>query len=189
MLPKNLTRAFICIDFPDEVIKEITRIQHIIEKNAPSFSGKLTEQENLHLTLKFLNSINFDTLKKVKTQLSKINFPTLNLKLSHTGTFSVRKNPRIVWIKVIGKIFNLQKQIDETLKDLFKPEERFMSHLTIARIKYTKSPEIFQDYIKQIKIKKIEFQCDSFKLKSSELKPQGPIYSTIQEYKSNQPNQ
>jgi len=44
---------------------------------------------------------------------------------------------RIAWIKVEGVgIWELQKRIDEALEDLFKKEERFMSHLTIARIKY-----------------------------------------------------
>ena len=76
----------------------------------------------------------------------------------------------------------LQKKIDESLKDLFKPEARFMSHLTIARIKHTKNPKQFQEYISNIKPKPINFQINSFKLMSSQLKSPGPIYSTIQEY-------
>jgi len=175
-----LVRTFICIDFPSEVIKEIARIQTLIDKQ--NFTGKLIELENLHLTLKFLREISLETLNKVKHALSNIEFPILDLKLNQVGTFNFKGKPRIAWIKVTGNIFELQKQIDETLSKLFPPEERFMSHLTLARIKYVKNKEGFIDYISKIKPKQIKFQINKFKLKSSELKPAGPIYTTLEEY-------
>ena len=51
----GMIRCFICIDFPDEVIKEVARVQEELEK--VKFNGKLTELENLHLTLKFLGEM------------------------------------------------------------------------------------------------------------------------------------
>ena len=176
-------RAFICIDFPSDVIKEVARIQEIIDKK--NFTGKLIELENLHLTLKFLGHITPETLDKVKESLSNINFPKLNLQLSEVGTFNYKGKPRIVWIKITGNIFDLQKKIDESLKDLFPNEERFMSHLTIARIKYVKDKKGFIDYVSKIKPKQIKFQINNFKLKSSELKPDGPVYTTLRKYNLN----
>jgi len=175
-----LTRTFIAINFPSDIIKEVARIQGIISKKP--FTGKLIELENLHLTLKFLGEVNENILNKTKKALSTIKFPTLNLQLNHVGTFNYKNKPRIIWIKVTGNIFTLQKQIDESLKDLLPPEERFMSHLTIARIKYVKSPSLFTDYISKIKPKKIKFQINNFKLKSSELHAQGPVYTTLRTY-------
>ena len=81
-----------------------------------------------------------------------------------------------------SNIYELQKQIDESLKETFQKEERFMSHLTIARIKHTKSPDIFKEYLKNISVKPISFQINSFFLKFSELKPLGPVYTTLAEY-------
>ena len=180
----NSTRTFICIDLPDEIIKEVARLQSIIEKNL-KFTGKITELENLHLTLKFLGEINSEVLDKIKSRLSKIKFPALNLKLAEAGTFSYSGNPKIIWLKIQGKdIFNLQKQIDIALENFFSKEERFMSHLTIARIKYVKDKSFFITYIKNIKPKSIKFQVNEIKLKSSELQPQGPIYTTIEEFKA-----
>jgi len=182
MSPTNVPlRSFICVDFPDEVIKEVARIQQIVQKRT-HFSGKLTELENLHITFKFLGHIDARKLNKVKLALTKIEFPTLNLKLHSVGTFNFHGKPRIVWIRVTGNIFKLQEQIDLALKNLFKPEERFMSHLTIARIKSTKSPQQFKEYVQNIKPKKIQFSINEFKLKSSNLKPGGPIYTTLKEY-------
>ena len=53
-MDEKYTRAFICINFPNDVIKEVARIQSLLENK---FIGKLTELENLHLTLKFLEQI------------------------------------------------------------------------------------------------------------------------------------
>src|SRR3990167_3903155 len=153
------TRAFVCIEFPDEIIKEVARIQSLIEKQ--KFTGKLTELENLHLTLKFLGEISPEQLEKV----TSIKSPALEAKLLTLGTFSYKDQPKIIWLKIGGKsgaggrvegggeksnIYELQKQIDESLKETFQKEERFMSHLTIARIKHTKSPDIFKEYLKNI---------------------------------------
>ena len=77
----------------------------------------------------------------------------------------------------------LQETIDEKLKDLFEPERRFMSHLTIARVKSIKDREKFLQELKKIKIEKMNFVVDRFKLKKSTLTSEGPVYETIEEYK------
>ena len=180
MINQNLVRTFICINFPDEVIKEVARVQSLMEKR---FTGKFTELENLHLTLKFLGEISKETLEKTRLELSKIKFPIFEANLEDLGTFSIKGSPKIIWIKIAGKpIYELQKQIDISLSQLFKPEERFMSHLTIARIKYIKDKEYFDQTLKNITVKKIKFPVNSFKLMSSDLKPMGPVYSLIEEY-------
>jgi len=76
-MKEQKTRTFICIDFPHEVIKEAARLQNLIQ-NIP-FTGKLTELENLHLTLKFLGEISNETLENVNYALTGIKFPVLNL--------------------------------------------------------------------------------------------------------------
>ena len=176
-------RIFICVDFPEEITKEIARIQGALSNY--KFTGKLTESENLHLTLKFLGEIDEEKLKKVKEALSTIKFKEFEAKLDLVGIFKIKGNPKIVWIKIGGKdIFNLQKEIDNSLKDLFKKEERFMSHLTIARIKYTKDKKEFENFIKNIHSRKLYFKISKFYLKKSDLKPLGPIYTTLEEYKA-----
>lgn len=76
----------------------------------------------------------------------------------------------------------MQKQIDEALKDLFKLEERFMSHMAIARVRYVKDKRAFKNYVVGVKVKEIRFNVDKFKLKSSLLGVPGPVYGAIEEY-------
>lgn len=180
---KEKTRSFIAIEFSDSVVKEVARIQELVGN--VKFTGKMTELENLHLTLKFLGGIDEDKLQSVKDALKKIKFESMNLKLGKVGTFSAHGRPAIVWIKVEGKaIYDLQKTIDEVLALDFNPEERFMGHLTIARVKYVKDKKGFLEHIENIKVKPISFDCKEFKLKKSELKPLGPVYTDLEVYKS-----
>ena len=60
----KLTRAFIAIDFPSEIVKEIARVQELLGK--VKFTGKITELENLHLTIKFLGEIDEKQVEEVK---------------------------------------------------------------------------------------------------------------------------
>lgn len=179
---KKLHRVFVCIDFPDVVIKEIARAQKILENW--KFTGKLTELENLHLTLKFLGEIDEEKLEKVKEKLREIKFRKMELGLGNVGSFSHRGKPRIIWIKILGKEFyELQKKIDDVLSEAgFVKEERFMGHVTVARVKYVKDAKGFKEYIDTLKLKKTRFSVDKFKLMESELGTLGPVYTVVEEY-------
>ncbi len=177
-------RCFIALDLPREIINHIKEIQKLIKKKN-LFIGKFTESENLHLTLKFLGEINKTKIKQIKERLNKIRFPIFESELKEIGVFSSKYNNyiKVIWIKLSGKeLFNLQKQIDKVLQDLFKPELRFMGHITIARVRKVFDKKILIDYLKKLKTAKIKFDINKFFLKKSELFPEGPIYKDIKKY-------
>ncbi len=174
-------RVFIALDLSREAINEIKRIQEIIRKRI-LFIGKFTEPENLHLTLKFLGEIDEKKVGEVKERLREIKFENFEAELADVGVFS-KKFIKIIWIKLNGKkVFELQREIDDKLKDLFEPEQRFMSHITIARVKNVKDRKELIEYLKNMKGKKIKFKVDRFFFKKSELFPEGPIYKVIERY-------
>ncbi len=174
-------RAFIALDLPNEVIGEIRKIQKTLKKKN-IFIGKSTEPDNLHLTLKFLGEIDEDKIEIVKKRLKEIDFEGFYAETGEVGVFS-KSFIKIIWVKLNGKkIWELQKEIDDKLEGLFEKEERFMSHVTIARVKHVPDKKGFLEYLKSIKPRKIKFYCDRFYLKKSELKPEGPVYEVIEEY-------
>lgn len=176
-------RTFICIDLPDAVVKEVARVQGLLNKMR--FNGKLTELENLHLTLKFLGEIDEEILEEVKKRLKSIKFNEMELRLGKSGVFSYNGKPRIVWIDVNGKgLFSLQEKIDSVLEGLFSKEMRFMGHLTVGRVKFVKDKKKFIKYVSNISVKKVDFKINEFKLNVSELKPAGPVYTAVEVYKS-----
>jgi 2'-5' RNA ligase len=174
-------RTFIALDLPREIIKEVQGIQKILKKKN-LFTGKFTEIENLHLTLKFLGEISDEKSEEIKKRLKEIKSSGFYCEIGEVGVFT-KQFIKIIWIKLNGKgIFNLQKEIDKKLSDLFEPEERFMSHLTIARVKHVSSKKDLLDYLKSVKPSKLKFYCNKFYLKKSELKPEGPEYEDLEEY-------
>ena len=169
-------RAFISVDMPEEVKEEIGRIQNKL----PKFFGKKTELENLHLTLKFLGEIDEKRVEEVKKKLKEIRFEGFDAEIKEIGVFSERFI-RIIWL-YLNNCEKLQKEVDEKLKNLFEPEKRFMSHLTIARVKKIENKYKFLKELKELKIPKIKFKVENFKLKKSTLIEYGPIYETLEEY-------
>lgn len=170
-------RAFISIDIPEEVRKEIKKIQEVL----PEFHGKKTELENLHLTLKFLGEVDENLIEKIKEKLKNIKLKSFEAEIDEIGVFS-EKIVRIIWLHLTN-CSELQKQIDNTVKDLFSVEHRFMSHLTIARVKGVKEKRGFLEELEKLKIPTIKFNVNNFRLKKSVLTAEGPVYETLEEYK------
>jgi len=169
-------RIFISLEIPEEVKEEILRIQ----KEIPEFSGKKTEPENMHLTLKFLGDISEHEVEKVKSKLKEIKLEKFESEIVNLGVFN-QNFIKIIWVH-LDNCNKLQEEIDTKLEKLFKKEKRFMSHLTIARVKKVKDKKKFLQELDKIKIKNIKFSVSGFFLKKSILTKEKPIYETIEEY-------
>lgn len=198
MEENNLVRCFICIDLPREIVNEVERVQEELRKKN-LFHGKFTEGENLHLTLKFLSEISEERVEEVKKKLKEIKFSKFGAFLGELGVFS-SGYIRIVWAKILGKrVEELQVVVDEKLSGLFPKEERFMSHLTIARVKNVKvktggfsknsflykknkDKKLLLDALKEIKVQNLGFEVKEFFLMKSVLEESGPVYSVIEKF-------
>jgi len=170
-------RCFIGIDLPIVAMEEIQRIQKILESD---FAGKSTSSENLHLTLKFLGEIEEDAINDVKKRLSSIKHPPFELTIKDVGVFS-QKFIKIIWVKVSD--VPLQPLVDNCLNDIFKLENRFMGHITIARVKSLADKNSFLQLISKTRVNEISFVVRDFYLKESILTKDGPIYKDIDRYK------
>ena len=173
-------RCFVALGLSRDAINEVKRIQDLL-KSKNMFIGKFTELENLHLTLKFLGEIDNDKINDVKEKLRKVRSDSFFIDFGKVGFFS-RGGIRIIWIRLLGRVSDLQKDIDDKLKDLFKPEDRFMGHVTIARVKHVHNEKEFIKYLTSLKCRKLKFMAENFYLMESELKPEGPIYKEIKKY-------
>ena len=170
-------RTFISLNIPENIKEEITKIQNSL----PEFTGKKTECENLHLTLKFFGEINEETLKKIKSRLDEIKIDKFETEIDEIGVFSP-EFIKIIWVH-LKNCDELQKKIDERLSDIFEKEERFMSHLTIARVKKINgNKKKFLDNLHKIKVKSSKFIVDRFYLMKSELNKKSPVYTVLKEF-------
>ena len=172
-------RLFIALQIPENIRKRIHDEAEILKKEG-LFEGKITEEENIHLTLKFLGDVEEDKIEEIKERLREVKFQKLAVMLGSLGVFD-ENIVRIIWIKLLG-VDELQKEIDRGLGRLFKEDERFMSHITIARVKSVKEKRGLIDRIKKVRLDNLNFKVGSFELMNSKLGGAGPEYSVIEEF-------
>ena len=83
-------RCFVAIALPTAVRKHLVRIQEILRREDADV--KWVEEENLHLSLKFLGDLDEDAAATLKGTLSieALRWPGLNLSYEGVGTFPDR---------------------------------------------------------------------------------------------------
>jgi len=180
-------RCFISIDMPEEVREELREIQEKI----PSDDVKmlLVDTEILHLTLRFLGEIDDFKINKIRDVLKSLKIGKFKARLGNVGIFPDENFVRVVWISLqpeekFKEISNLVEKELEGIEGI-KKEERFESHVTLARVKFVKNRKDFVEKLKKIKIQPVEFSVDRIFLKKSTLTPEGPVYENIAEIKLN----
>jgi 2'-5' RNA ligase len=177
-------RLFIAIEIPEDIKNYIAEIQEKID----SMNNKIgfVKKEQIHLTLKFLGEVQLNNLEEIKNILKKINFVKFSASLSNIGVFPDENYMRVIWIGLEPEqnILELQKQIDESLKKLFKKENNFKAHVTLARVKFINNKEEFIEKLKNINIENKKIDINNFKLIKSTLTPKGPIYEALEVFGS-----
>lgn len=168
-------RLFIAIDF-DEIKDYFIELQRQLPKNA-----RLSLTKTFHLTLKFLGEFQSDKVETIINSLKNIKFEAFPVFLDSIGIFPTENYIRVVWVglKPEDKILELQKNIDESLKSLFREEKDFKAHITIARVKYPEDKKQFLQQIKKIKVENKRVEIKDFRLVKSTLTPKGPIYEDL----------
>ncbi len=168
-------RLFIAIDFND-LHEYFIQLQKLLPKNA-----KLSLTKTFHLTLKFLGDVQPNAVDSVIESLRNIKFEPFNVFLDTIGIFPTENYIRVVWVGLNpkDKILELQKNIDESLKKLFKKEKDFKAHITLARVKYPDDKKVFVEQLKKIKVESKKIEVKDFRLIKSTLTPKGSIYENL----------
>src|SRR3989344_6502305 len=127
-------RLFIAIDFDDKsYFKEM-------QDQIPTDTAKLNLTGSYHLTLKFLGEVEDNKADMIKERLGKIKVEPFSVSTGKVGFFPSESHINVIWVgfKDNNKIIHLQEQVENSLMDLFKKEDRFHPHITLARVKFVK---------------------------------------------------
>ncbi len=178
-------RTFISIDVG--AIDSLIGLEEELKGTGASI--KLVEPENIHLTLKFLGEINESMVPEVEKVMKAATegISSFTAALHGMGAFPNLDYIKVVWVGVEdnGEMKDMAKRLGEGM-DLygFKKEKGFMSHVTLARVKSARGKERLAELInKNRDVHFGEIDVKGIKLKKSELKREGPVYSTIREVK------
>ena len=172
-------RCFIAIELPEDLKARIFHELEILEKKK-LFNGKITEKENLHLTLKFLGEIKEEKIDKLFLKLGEINFKKFRCSVGKTGFFENEKRIRIIWIELISEdLEKLERKISEILPEFPSEHGKFVPHITIARVESIRDRKGLIENVKRIHLRNSEFEAGEIYLMKSELKGKNPRYKKI----------
>jgi 2'-5' RNA ligase len=179
-------RSFIAIPLSGEIAHAAAKIVREIDKVAAGIQW--VPPENMHLTLKFLSDIDENETWEICRAISKAvaGMEAFDIECQGAGAFPSNEKPKTLWLGITqGKdeLHKLQQAVDDALADLgFRREPpRFNPHLTIGRVKQP-GPHLRE--VTRILNENADFSAgvamvDEVVLFSSDLTPEGPLYSPI----------
>lgn len=178
-------RLFVAVNIPEELKDKIAEVQSRLKK--VPLDIRWVDNENFHLTLKFLGEVSDQKRESVISAVSKAvkGFGVFSVSFYGLGVFPNINRPRVVWVGVKEgetKLKELAARIDnELLQYDFEKEKRdFSGHLTLGRVRSLKN---ISDLSKKIpayeKTDFGSFAAANVDLMQSNLSPKGARYTCI----------
>lgn len=153
---------------------------------------KLVQQDNLHLTLKFLGDTQESKLVAIISTLREVAkiFRKFSFTLDAPGCFPKANNATVFWIGVrhgFSELSELAKEIDIALGNIGFHEENkpFKPHITIARMK---KPTAIHNAFNEIDISEVHgrvVNVTALTIFKSTLSAKGAIYEVIEKISLN----
>jgi len=152
---------------------------------------KWVERPNLHLTLKFIGDTPAARLGEVIAiaEQAAAECAPAELDLRGVGCFPPRGAPRTIWLGVheeCPELAELARGLDRRLvaAGLSEPDRRpFAVHFTLGRVKDTGGGRELREAIERLCNEPVgTMTADRFVLYSSDLTPQGPVYTDRGEF-------
>ncbi len=185
-------RCFIAIDIDEEIRGALGGLQQKLREGIDVKKGDVNwvNPDNIHLTLKFLGEIKDEKIAEICNIVKAVagRHKSFGLDIESVGHFG-GASLRVLWVgtgKGEGSLLELQGDIEKSLASAGWPEEtrKFSGHLTLCRIRNYKAgmklAQASEDY-RDFKVGTLS--ADSVCVYQSELKPTGPVYTVLGNYK------
>lgn len=182
-------RTFVAVELDEEIRKGLSGL--ITRLKTTEADVKWVTPENIHVTLKFLGYIDDTQValvsKLIRNATAFINSFAIDIK--QLGAFPNTKRPRVIFVVAHEKGNNLAtiySRLNESLTELGIEREgrEFTPHLTIGRVKSVKNLKALIDVMDTLKESSFGQQMvRGIVLMQSDLKPTGPIYKKLEEFK------
>jgi 2'-5' RNA ligase len=146
---------------------------------------KIVDPDIIHCTLKFLGEVEERRLDDIigAMKLSVADTEPFTLTIKGMGVFPNQNYVKVVWVGLEGKpVIAIAERLEQNLRQQgFKKEKRpFTPHATLARVKGVQGKKQLQDVVRRYQdIHFGEIRVDNICLKKSDLRPGGPIYTTL----------
>ncbi|MBN1432484.1 MAG: RNA 2',3'-cyclic phosphodiesterase [Methanomicrobiaceae archaeon] len=178
-----MVRVFIAAEIPDEFRQCLGEVQNELKFSKSRLS--FVDPGLAHITIKFIGEVSPEKVKSIKEALEKIEFSPYEIHFRGVF-FNNPSRPRVIWTSGNdgGRSSDLKAQIEDLLEPegILREKRKFRPHVTLARIK--KFHPSLAEYVASVQDFDFgSFDVGSLYLKSSILKPSGPVYDDLTEVK------
>ena len=185
----SLIRAFIAVELPAELKKELAALETQFKKNSPPVI-KWIEPGSIHNTLKFLGDTSDTIIGELMLAMEESvrGVSPFKLDVSQLGAFPDVDRPQVIWAGVTGEmdiLVQLRNNLENNTEKLgFKREFRaFSPHLTLGRVRDSARPNDIQkigELINKTKFTALHnISVNQINLMKSVLTPTGAIHTCI----------
>lgn len=185
----NPLRLFIAIDLGPEQARAVNALLDSLKKGVRFTKAHpaWVTPNNLHMTLKFLGSVDQTRLSEITQKIAPAIDDILGFRycLQSLGVFPNPRQPSVLWLGVQEgrkELIHLANAIDSSLSAIgFEAERRpFHPHITLARIKSRVGVEALMSIVRSHENASIGWGvCDEVILYQSHLNPEGARYEAL----------
>lgn len=178
-------RLFVAVEITEEIRKNLAGLQDDLKRVDADVGWVVPE--NLHITAKFLGSLDEEKIAAVVDILkdSVSHIKPFDLDYRGVGVLPTEKNPRVIFADVIdagGILAKIHERLDNQLVALGVEHEdrKFTAHLTVGRIKTRRNVRKLVENLNSYH--GFDFGSERVTqvvLMKSDLLPDGPIYTKM----------
>ena len=179
-------RAFAAVEIPPAVKKKLRRVRERI--GALRGKVRLVEEENMHLTVKFLGDVDerdmYRACEIVRDAATAVDEAVFQVR--RVGVFPSERKPRVFWAGVEEEgeavLRTLHRRLDKDLGVLGVREENraWHPHLTLARARFLEDPGETRELLEEMRDREFGGVLGSeICLFQSDLRRGGPVYAKL----------
>lgn len=183
-------RAFIAIDLPEDVRRELGRRIENLQNGMPGLPVRWVRPGGIHLTLRFLGDTQPEQVSEMQQGLTELGAanPGFTLIIGGLGCFPNSRRPRVIWVGVeekTGALDQLQRGVEGLCRKLgFPPDRRsFSAHLTLGRVRQGGEARTGDEFGRFVEADQGDMLgqvlVEEMVLFQSELKPDGAVYRRL----------
>ena len=178
-----MLRLFVALSLPDTIKTQVFPMKSGLP------GARWIEQENLHLTIRFIGNVEETFVEDIHYALSRVRFESFHICLKGVNIFRSRDRVRSVWVGInpTEQLKALQKQIETILigGGVTAEKRKFTPHVTLARLNQTPITKVVPYLETNAGFKTPPFEVFQVLLFQSHLRSQKADYEIIAAYPSN----
>jgi 2'-5' RNA ligase len=178
-------RLFVAIELPPAVKESLGLL--VRDFSVQGTQVRWVRSENVHLTLKFLGEVEEQKIQMIAgaCRTAAGGVEPFEITVEGVGAFPSRKKPRVIWVGVTrsAPLKTLHGRLEEEFKTIGFPQEKrsWSPHLTIGRVKVNWNLEALENRLSGARFSPHSVSVDRLHVVKSDLRPDGPLYTTLEE--------